>query len=147
MNRNDRGAALVDVVVWMTVWGVLGLVLLAIVRSPAPAAQLNYAVSAAAEAAARERDAAGAEAAALEELEVNLSGPGNPHVCAEAEPRVDASRLSPVLRDDALPEPGLVDVFVACTVTARTLAGASLDLSTTVVAHGRHVADVYRRSE
>lgn len=145
--RSESGNALVDVVVWFLLVGLLVPVLVAIARSPAQAARVSYSVSAAAEDGAKARDPASAQAAAAAELSANLLDGGNPRVCSDHSAFVDASELRADVLDGGPPTPGHVDVTLRCTLDGRLLTGFPFPVQKTVEVHRRHVADVYRRAE
>lgn len=144
---SEDGGALVDVVVWVWLVGLLVPFLVAIARSPAQAARVSYSVNVAAEDGAKARGPASAQQAATTELNLNLLDGGNPRVCTEHETLVDASHLRADVVDGSPPTPGYVDVTLRCVVDGRLLTGFALPLRTTVEVHKRHVADVYRRAE
>lgn len=144
--RSEEGNAFVDLVVWLVVISMLLPVLVAVARSPAQAARVSYAVRAAAEHAAKARDATSAQQAAAAELDANLLASGNPRVCAEHFAWTDASQLAARVVDGAPPTPGHVDVVVECTLDGRLLTGLPFPVRTTVEVPRRHIADVYRRA-
>ncbi|MDQ1438219.1 MAG: hypothetical protein QOK43_1848 [Acidimicrobiaceae bacterium] len=145
--RDDEGSALVDLLVWLVLVAMMLPVLVAVARSPGNAARVVYAVRAAAEGAAKERDPDAARSAAAVALDQNLLSAGNPRVCAQHSAVVEADALRPRVGEDGPPTPGHVEVTLRCVVDGRLLTGLPFEVQAVVVVSGRHVADVYRRAE
>ncbi|MEA3075302.1 MAG: hypothetical protein QOF60_210 [Actinomycetota bacterium] len=143
---DEAGSGMVELAVCILVLGMLLPVLVAVVRSPAQAARVSYAVRAATEDAARARNPLEAQQAAAAEIETNLVGPGNPPVCAEHSFAVDASALRAELDEDATLTPGHVEVVLSCTVDGRRMAGLPFDVRRTFDVRRRHMTDSYRRT-